>query len=208
MKTPLCTLFSSFILFPLLKDHIYRDDMVNDTVTMTINFPGDGVYTCDITMISPVDSHNASYVFTVQYAIPNVLFGLANFDQSQFAAYETLWSADDFQKVFHFLVLRETGSPLPTNTSWRIDFGNDVIAESSDFINVDDLDRGVAVLGYDHTITLSANYTVGGDFTASITLWNLISNFTTTVDYRIYEEIYMPEINTILHYVSYHVTHP
>lgn len=178
------------------------DDMVDDMVTMVVNFPGDGIYTCGITMISPIDSYNESYSFTVQYPIEGMTVGLVssdNDDPPKFVNYETLWANTDFLEEFHFQVRRLDGSPLPTNTSWIVDFGNGIVRHSSEFIVAEDEKHDY--VDTEHTITFIANFTEGGDFTANITLWNLISKFTGIFEYRIYEEVYMPEINTILHIV-------
>lgn len=195
------------VIYMYLQAQVYRDEMVHESEILNITFPTDGIYQCELHMTSHIDHYNESFTFVVQYAIESIIWGLANADDSYdplFTSYETLWAEDGFVETFTFAILRENGLSLPTNVSWTLEFGHGVEHSSVDLEYITEDDNTLSpstISSYTHTISLPAEYTVGGDFTATLTLWNLISNLTQSINYTIYEEIYMPNIDSIIHKV-------
>ena len=137
--------------------------MVNNSLLLTHAFPVDGIYECTVSITTPIDYYQEIFYFTVQYAILDITFGLANSHQGYnpiITDYESLLYPE-YYRTLEFLILRPSDAPLPTNASWEIDFGNGLSLSSEKFIAA--ADESLSVTSYRHTLSLFYNCTEGGD---------------------------------------------
>lgn len=173
--------------------------MVRTYLTFNNTFTTDGIFECLLVIKSDIDLYTETWTFTVQYALENLYFGL--WENSSFSNFSVL-EAPLYSKNMTFSLLSDVGQPLATNVSWTLDFGNSEIYESDRFIQPSDQLTGVGAPTYSHVMSQYLVFTEAGDFTATLSLKNLISNMTLTFNYRIYNQISGLEITDILHQVN------
>lgn len=177
--------------------------MFDEEVVFSHAFFTDGVFDCELTIENDIDYYQESWTFTVQYAIENVRFGLWD---DGFITYDVLRPSSDpsshFIKNFHFILLRDTDQPLPTNVSWTISFNAFDQHNSTDYISLSDRVPSLSNDTYEHVISWNFVHGSPGDLQAVVRLENLISTEILTYQFTVYDEVYELNIDSILHPVT------
>ncbi|KAH3871232.1 hypothetical protein DPMN_034426 [Dreissena polymorpha] len=99
-----------------------------------------------------------------------------------------------YELTLKFELLFDNRELLPTNASYKVDFGDGYVT------SVLDLPPIVKVTNYngsyDLMLELTHTYIHGGNFSIDITIWNLVSNVTYSDTFDIYEAIANLRVNT------------
>lgn len=166
------------------QDQVTFEVMDNEEHIFSHAFADEGIYTCVVAASNVIsDLFQQVFEFKVQYALENLYFKFADP-----AGYGIL-PVPSFSRDFSFILLSDKLQHLATNASWEIDYGNGNTLTSSSYITAADKELQYDSPERDHVYTWVLTYTEPGDFTASVRLFNDISEMTLDVVYRVYEEI-------------------
>ena len=103
------------------------------------------------------------------------------------------WFADYKTNVTFELLWEYWQHEYPTNASYTIDFGDGTV--TSPVLLKTTFDNQNHLLGKHLVFDLYHTYLKGGNYTVSITIWNLVSNETYTVSHDIYESLVGLDVN-------------
>ena len=174
-----------------------------DTMILNITFATEGVYQCESTVSAPGnDPESWHFTVVVQNPVTDATFSLVNDTGNFIDNFTYLMVENGYQKELEFAVFLPSTLLLPTNCSWSISFDSDNFSSADgEFISESDSTHS-SMADYKHWKSWKRNYTVGGEYTVTLKLWNEVSTAELVVFLTVYEQISGLRITDVKHVVN------